>query len=366
MSSSPTERPEPRDPGPIRTAWQRLRGWRRIRFTRAGLLFTLGALAVGFVATNTGNNLLFLLLGAMLGAMAVSGWLSERTLRGLRIVRVLPGGARVGQPVPVRYQVTNQKRRLTSFALELAEGELPLGAFLARISAGSTAETHGHTRFDRRGVHRLTTITLATEFPFGLFRKERDLPLAGEVVVWPRTDRPIPRAGVGGGRNSPEARASPRAPAGPRGEFRSLREYRHGDDARDIHWRTSARLHRPVIREYERDAGEPVWVVLDVSVPPSDEAEYALEVAASICAGAARDQRPFALAAGPFEVEAGTGEGHLERALDALARVEFGMRGVATLNVPRSRAVLVTSGASAGAGFARVIRPGGSAPEEAA
>jgi len=360
------DRPQARDEGFLKQSWTRLRAWRRLRFTRAGLLFTVGALAVGFVATNTGNNLLFLLLGAMLGAMVVSGWLSERTLRRLRIVRVLPSGARVGQPVPVRYRLTNGKRRLTSFALELSEGELPLGAFLSRVPPGSTVEAQGHTSFERRGVHRLTTITLATEFPFGLFRKERDLPLGGEIVVWPRTDRPVPQAGLGAGRNAPDARASPRASAGPRGEFRNLREYRHGDDARDIHWRTSARLHRPVIREYERDAGEPVWVVLDVSAPPGDEAEYALEVAASICARAAREQRPFALAAGAFEVESGTGEGHLERALDALARVEFGSRGVATLNVPRNRAVLVTSGPSTGSGFARVIRPGGPVPEEAA
>ena len=360
------DRLQTRDPAFVKRVWRRLRAWRRLRFTRAGLLFTVGALAVGFVATNTGNNLLFLLLGAMLGAVAVSGWLSERTLRHLRVVRVLPSGARVGQPVPVRYQVTNGKRRLTSFALELAEAELPLVAFLSRVPPGTTSETQGHTSFDKGGVHHLTTITLATEFPFGLFRKERDLALPGEVVVWPRTDRRVPHAGLGAGRNAPDSRASPRARAGPRGEFRSLREYRHGDDARDIHWRTSARLHRPVIREYERDAGEPVWVVLDVSAPPGDEAEYALEVAASICAQAAKEQRPFALAAGPFEVESGTGEGHLERALDALARVEFGVRGVATLSVPRSRAVLVTSGQSTGPGFARVIRPGGPSPGEAA
>jgi hypothetical protein len=85
-----------------------------------------------------------------------------------------------------------------------------------------------------------------------------------------------------------------------------------------------------------------------------------------MCARAAEAQRPFALAAGPFEVESGTGEGHLERALDALARVEFGVRGVAALSVPRERAVLVTSGGSAGAGFARIVRTAEPAPEEAA
>ncbi|MEJ2538655.1 MAG: DUF58 domain-containing protein [Gemmatimonadota bacterium] len=342
--------------GVLQRLWRRIRGWRRLRFTRAGLLFSLGALAVGFVATNTGNNLLFLLLGAMLGAMVVSGWLSERTLSGLKITRLLPAGTSVQRDVPVRYQVTNQKRHLTSFAVELSEKGLASTAFVARVPPGTTAEVHAAAAFHRRGVYSLHTLTLATEFPFALFRKERDVELVGEVVIWPRTDRRVPDAGLGAGRSAPDARPSPRASAGPRGEFRSLREYRLGDDARDIHWRTSARLHRPVIREYERDAGEPVWIVLDVSVPPGDEAERALEVTASMCARAAALRRPFALAAGPYEVGAGTGEGQLERALDALARVEFGVRGVAALSVPRGRAILVTSGESTGAGFSKVVR----------
>lgn len=352
--------------GPRRSLWARLRGWRRIRFTRAGGTFTLGALAVGFVATNTGNNLLFLLLGAMLGAMVVSGWVSERMLRRLHVVRLLPGGVGVNREIRLRYQVTNRKRRLTSFAVEISETSLPGVAFVPRAGPGETVEALLTGSFDRRGVYPLGTVTLATEFPFGIFRKERDLELPGEVVIWPQTDRRAPDTGVGSGRNAADSIPLPRASAGPRGEFRNLREYRPGDDARDIHWRTSARLRKPVIREYEKEAGEPLWIVLDASAPDGDDAEYALEVAASMCARAADRRQPFALAAGPYEVGAGTGQGHLERALDALARVEFGSRGVATLNVPRARAIFVTSGASAGAGFARVVRTGDASRGEAA
>jgi uncharacterized protein (DUF58 family) len=355
-----------RDGGVLRRLWHRLRSWRRIHFTRAGSIFTLGALAVGFVAMNTGNNLLFLLLGAMLGAMVVSGWLSERMLRRLRIVRLLPGGTPVDRDLRIRYEVTNRKRRLTSFAVEVSEAELPGTAFVPRAGPGETVETMLSGSFDRRGVYPLGTVTLATEFPFGLFRKERDVEIPGEVVVWPRTDRRAPDFGVGSGRSADDSLPLPRASAGPRGEFRNLREYRPGDDARDIHWRTSARLRKPVIREYEKEAGEPLWIVLDASAEPGPDAELALEVAASMCARAADRRQPFALAAGPYEVGAGTGQGHLERALDALARTEFGARGVATLNVPRSRAVFVTSGGSAGAGFARVFRTGGGPRGEAA
>ena len=46
---------------------------------------------------NTGNNLLYLLLGAMLGLIAVSSWLSEQAIRGLEIKRLTPRGVTVGR-----------------------------------------------------------------------------------------------------------------------------------------------------------------------------------------------------------------------------------------------------------------------------
>lgn len=338
--------------------WRRLRAWRRIRFTRAGLLFTLGAFGVGFAAINTGNNLLYLLLGAMLGVMAVSGWLSEQTLRALHVTRTIPGGVPVERDFRIRYQVTNGKRWLPSLAVEFHEPGLPGLAFLPHLGPGETRGTHAAERFVRRGVYPLEVLTLATDFPFGLFRKERDVPLPGELVVWPRTDRVVPDGALGTGRDPSLLAASSQASAGPRGEFRSLREYRSGDDARDIHWRTSARLRQPVVREYEQDAGDAVWVVLDTAHPPGDAAEAAVETAASLCARAARRGRTFALSAGPHLLEPGAGEAHLERALDLLARVDFGKGPADPIPAPPEQMVLVTLGDAHPQGVGSVVRPG--------
>lgn len=321
---------------------------------------------MGLAAINTGNNLLYLLLGSMLGVMAVSGWASEQALRNLRVVRSVPSGVPVERDFRLRYQVANDKRRFPSFAVEFREPGLPGAAFLSHVPAGEARGTHATQRFVRRGVYPLEVLTLATEFPFGLFRKERDVPLPGELVVWPRTDRPVPEGALGAGRDPSFHAVSPMAAAGPRGEFRSLREYRSGDDARDIHWRTSARLREPVVREYERDAGEAVWVVLDTAHPPGDRAEAAVEVAASLCARAARAGRTFALAAGPHTVEPGMGEAHLERALDALARVDFGSAPAAPVPAPPEQTVVVTPDPSYRGGAGRVVRASVPPPPQAA
>jgi uncharacterized protein (DUF58 family) len=133
--------------------------------------------------------------------------------------------------------------------------------------------------------------------------------------------------------------------AGHRGEYRSLRAYRVGDDPRDIHWRSSARFREPVLREYERDGAETLWVCLDLRSEPGDPAEVAVEVAASLAARAMEEGRSFALVAGDALVDAGEGSGQLERVLDALARVDF--RPDALLPDPpvdRDSCVMVSTG----------------------
>jgi uncharacterized protein (DUF58 family) len=306
----------------IRNLWRRLRAWRRLRFTSGGVAFTLGTLAVGLAAMNTGNNLLYLLLGSMLGFITVSSWLSEQAIVKLRIERRSPRAVTVGHEFRLLYEVTNRKKRLPSFAVELSEVGLPGKAFLAHVAPLGHTSVRSVNRFIRRGIYPLGAVTLSTGFPFGLFRKERDIELPGELIVWPRTDRAVREPSQGAGR-VPRAGPSARGAAGTRGEYRSLRDYRVGDDSRDIHWKSSARLRAPVIREYERDGAETRWICLDVRAEPGEAAEVAVEVAASLAAGAVAQQNPFALLAGGQLLEPGEGAGQLERALDILARVDF-------------------------------------------
>jgi uncharacterized protein (DUF58 family) len=176
--------------------------------------------------------------------------------------------------------------------------------------------------FVRRGIYPLGTVTLSTGFPFGLFRKQRDIQLPAEVVVWPRQDRPVREPTPGGGR-VPRVGMSDRGSAGSRGEFRSLRGYRPGDDPKDIHWKSSARLREPVVREYQRDGAETRWICLDTRGEPTDAGEVAVEVAASLAAAASAQHRPFGLVAAGSVVDVGEGPGQLERVLNVLARVDF-------------------------------------------
>jgi uncharacterized protein (DUF58 family) len=344
-----------------RTLKQRIRRWlrppRRLRFSRAGWFFSGGSVVLGFAAIGTGNNLLFLMLGGMLGFITLSGWLSEQMVRRLEVKR-RPARATAGEPSRITYEVRNGNGRLPAFSIEAGEERRSERAWIPVIGPGETGSGRAEMTWPRRGVVALETLTLSTSFPFGLFVKERDVDVPGEVVVWPRADRPVrePRPAGQRVRRSGEAFAGQ---AGVRGEYRGLRPYRPGDDPRDVHWKTTARVGHPVVREYERDRSRALWLCLDLKSADGEMAETAVEVAASLAAGAVRRGEAFGLATQDARVRPGAGPAQLERVLDVLARAQF-RPDAPRLEppVPAAECVLVTT-APAAAGWGEVFTAAG-------
>ncbi|HYR09806.1 MAG TPA: DUF58 domain-containing protein [Longimicrobium sp.] len=335
---------------------------RRLRFSRAGWFFSGGSVLLGVAAIGTGNNLLFLMLGGMLGFITLSGWLSEQMLRRLE-VRRRTARATAGAPARIVYEVRNGNRRLPAYSVEAGEAEEKKQKKMARgwipvIDPRQVGTARAEMVWERRGVYPLETVTLSTSFPFGLFIKERDVDVAGEVVVWPRTDRPVrePRPAGERVRRTGEVFAGS---AGARGEYRGLRPYRAGDDPRDVHWRTSARVGHPVVREYERDRSRALWLCLDLRAMEGEMAETAVEIAAAVAAAAVRRGDAFGLATQDTRVRPGAGGAQLERVLDVLARATF-RPDAPRLEppVPAGECVLVTAGASA-AGWGDVFSAAG-------
>lgn len=356
------ERKSPRYPrlaGAIARLRESLRPPRRLRFTRAGGLLTAAIVALGLATLNTGNNLLYLVLGALLGLIMISGWLSEQVLRNLHVTRRLPRALTAGEPGRITYEITNLKRRLPTLALEIREQGLEAPAYLSAAWPRASATARNEVVFPNRGVYTISRITLATSFPFGLFVKERDISVTGTVVVWPRTDVPV-RMPQRGGEPVRRIAATIASRAGlGRGEYRAMRVYRPGDDPRDVNWRASARTLEPVVKEYEHDSGETLWLCLDLRASPGDAAEKAVEIAASLAALALRANERVGLATHDVIVDPGNGPGQLERILDVLARVRFSAEAP-FLDPPTDpvACVLVTAGAG-DARYGQVIRPDG-------
>lgn len=338
---------------------RRLRPPRRLRFTREGRIIVLLAVGVGFAAINTGNNLLYLLLGWLLSFIIASGILSELTLKRLTVERRPPPRVYANEPFLMEVVIENGKEKRASFSIEVEDmiGGTPLDKrcyFLKIPPAKSQRTSYRHT-FVRRGRYELTGYRIATKFPFALFRKSRDVDAPLEVLVYPArvsVPRPPPRTTSKG-----EATANR---LGRRGEFFGLRERRAGDDRRDVHWRSSARTGRLLVREYEDEQARRVVIGVDNALPeavreavadggltPAAEAqvsavERAISVAASLAAAYLAVGWTVELAARGCHVPAGTGRQHEAKLGRALALLPYVSDEVPFAAIPpRVESVLV-------------------------
>ena len=95
---------------------RRLRPPRRLSFTREGRLIVIMSVGVGFAAINTGNNLLYLLLGWLLSFIIASGILSEMTLKRLKVDRRPPPRVFAGEPFLMEVVIQNAKNNRASFS----------------------------------------------------------------------------------------------------------------------------------------------------------------------------------------------------------------------------------------------------------
>jgi len=166
-------------------------------------VFLLVTLGVGVAAVNTGNNLLYLVLGLLLSMIVLSGILSEVVLRRVRVRRRLPRRAFAGAPCLVELEVTNDKTRAPSYSVELqdvlddGDAELKGRCYLLKVAPSETASGGYQLVPARRGVLRLGGVRVRTKYPFGLFDKWRVLPLEDELLVYPALapDAPAPLTG---------------------------------------------------------------------------------------------------------------------------------------------------------------------------
>jgi uncharacterized protein (DUF58 family) len=319
---------------------RRFRPPRRLSFTREGRIIVILSVGVGFAAINTGNNLLYLLLGWLLSFIIASGILSEMTLRKLLVERRPPPRVFAGEPFLMEVVIKNGKPKRASYSIEVEDliGRTPIDKrcyFLKIPEAKSQRTSYRHT-FVRRGLYTLTGYRLATKFPFALFRKSRDVDAPLEVLVYPARVA-VPR---------PPMRAATRGDAvadrlGRRGEFFGLRERRTGDDRRDVHWKSSARTGRLLVREYEDELARRVVIGVDNAMPlavreavadggltPVQEAqvsavERAISIAASLAAAYLESGWTVELASRGTHIPAGVGRMHEAKIARALALLPY-------------------------------------------
>jgi uncharacterized protein (DUF58 family) len=181
------------------------------------------------------------------------------------------------------------------------------------------------TQCTSRGKFTLGDIVVSTGDPFGLFQREVRFPSAATVVVYPKTvdfvtPGHIPGQLPGGAEQKGHVPFVTPTAAG-------VRDYQPSDPLSRIHWPTTARIGRLMVKEFELDPFSDVWIVVDLdrqahygSGTESTE-EYSVTVAASLARHFLMQNRSVGLMAQREVLPPDRGIRQLTKVLELLAVV---------------------------------------------
>lgn len=207
--------------------------------------------------------------------------------------RVVVGEPAIGEVTGVNVG----KRRSLGIVAEIPVAATFVEAVLPSIRVGGSA-THEFTiPTNRRGVIPVGPVRTVRADPVGLVRRELVWTGSSEVFVHPRTIS-IPSVSTGLIR---DLEGNPtRDLADNDISFHALREYVPGDERRNIHWKSTARTGRYMVRQFEETRRS--HLVIALSLATADyandyEFEMAVSVAGSLGVQAIRDARTVTVVA---------------------------------------------------------------------
>jgi uncharacterized protein (DUF58 family) len=321
-------------------AFRKLFKARRLRFTNEGWWFVILTVGIGTAAMNTGVNLLYLILSMMLSFIVISGILSELTFRKLKISRSLPYSVFAVEQFDITLQIRNNKRVFPSFSLfvEDSPGSGPefkkmKACYALKIPARHRTPITYPARIWKRGSFTLNGFRVNSGYPFNFFNKHMRLPGLDTILVYPRLYELNDTEILSGGERADALRKLNLRAHGEE-DFRGLKEFREGDNPNHIHWVSSARHRKLMLKEFEKQRANRVIVVLDTFMPVGSPGkleafERAVSMAASLVTffNKRNYQTGFAaLAPRLVRVKPDSGRRHYFSLMEVLARLGHSTR----------------------------------------
>ena len=282
----------------------RVSRYARDRFTPGGLLI-LGTLVFsGIFGFDTRQTLAFQIFSLCLTLLLIAFFTSLMFRGNLRVRRLLPEFGTVDRPLKYKVLVDNRGKRPQRdlvlldelhevlpdqkefFAardpedagrnwfdrvvgyprlinmIERRRGASIAPAPIMDLAPGDNAEILVELHPVRRGYLRFNAAKIARPDPLGLMQAVRKNSLPDTLLILPRLYR-VPLLKLPGGRKYQQGGLTSVNSLGDSQEFISLRDYRPGDPLRSIHWRSYAKLGRPVVKEFQNEFIVRQGLVLD-------------------------------------------------------------------------------------------------------
>lgn len=257
-------------------------GWMAIGFAVIGL--PLGLALRWIEVSVAGGASVVLLVTALPFLLGSNAFAVEFAVSADRVV--------AGEPAEGRIRVTNSSRRLQlSGRLDVPVGTTITRLPVPMLRGGAHVESPLEIPTSRRGVIDVGPVRSVRSDPLGLMARVREWPNVRRVYVHPPTVT-VPSTMSGFIRdlegnptqNLVDSDIS----------FHAIREYVPGDGQRHIHWKSTAKTGRLMVRQFEESRRARMAVLLGTNpleFATPDEFELAVSVAGSLGTRAIRDGR---------------------------------------------------------------------------
>lgn len=338
----------------------RVRGALHYEITREGTAYLVVVIVIAVAAMNTGNNLLNIVVAAMLSAVIFSGVASAANLRGLELDVAVPQNAFANRPVAVRVRLENPRRWIPAISVSVRTPDekqrkkpgwewqktrftfpkkkqwvqvpdyvlrrkfvaprppkiLADPVYFSFVSAQSSASAEVELKFSRRGQYSQEGFMVSTRFPFSFLTKSRTVELESDLLVYPEMIQPNELLDI-----LPQITGDYMSFVRGRGtELYRIREYTSDDMARHVDWKATAKTGTLKVREFTREDERRLRLVFDNPEPgrvSAEAYEHAISLAATLGCHFAQDNIDLAFAGSDYE------EGqHLDDFLRHLALLE--------------------------------------------
>lgn len=245
-----------------------------------------------------------------------------------------PGRCAAGSVISQKVQIKNLSKK-NGYFIYVRESQIspglslnaPEGMLIPLLKSGEEVSFTLDLNAEKRGSYSLEKVRLESAFPLGVWKTGVTLSRHRNLLVYPFFN-PLSAMYIPAGRKLQPGGIALASNIGESMEFLGTREFRTGDNPKHIHWKSWARLNKPIVKEFQEEYFTRIALFIDSYTPDdSDEVhlkafESSLSLAASISDYLERQEYIIdIIAAGPdiFYLQAGRSLACLDQILDILA-----------------------------------------------
>ncbi len=305
-------------------------------FTAKGIFLLISVIVLLAIAWNTDITMVYIFFVVAFVMFLLSFIHLQLNIPDISIRREVHDTAFEDDMLSVKLDIRN-KRALSAYFFELIDrfpgaepGKEENSLFILNIKRRENKKISYIINCYKRGLWRLGPVFIVSQDALGFFKMRKSLNVFSEVLIYPWLFRILAFPPLASGSVSWMGVETAKI-SGDSHEFFGIRQYQRGDAISRIHWSSTARHNKLIVKQFERNAVQEVTIVLDlkkghdIGVGRETTLEYSVKLAGSV-AKYLLNEGVFVQMVGygkqGMVIPFGKGESHMYKILEYLARVQ--------------------------------------------